>query len=323
MRRLIVSCLAGISLMAAPSSSVAQDYPTKPVRIVVPFSAGGGTDLVGRIMADELSKRLNQRFFVENRPGAGGTLGTDQVAKSAPDGYTLLWTVTDSLSVAPAVRTALPYRIPEDLAFIGSIALQPFALAVNAKLPINSVGEFVTYTKNNPGKLNFGSAGVGSVPHMGNVLLNSAAGIEMVHVPFSGLAPAVNALISGTVDVGLATPSLMRAHAEAGTARILAVTSEDRYSALPDVPTLREVGIDVVAVNSYGLSAPAGVPSTIVERLRRATREIANDKAIVAQLHKLGFSPVALIGDAYRDYITKDLEQWRGVAQSAGIRIGK
>jgi tripartite-type tricarboxylate transporter receptor subunit TctC len=217
----------------------------------------------------------------------------------------------------------MSYTVPDDFTFLGSVALQPFALTVNAKLPIQSVEDLVAYAKKHPGKLNFASAGVGSVPHMGNVLINSSANIEMVHVPFSGLGPAVNAVIAGTVELGLATPSLMRPHVEAGTARVLAVTSESRFNGLPNIPTLKESGIDVIAVNSYGLIAPAGLQPSVVDRLLDVMKAIASDKALSDRLEKLGFTPVALIGDNYKDYITRDLEQWRSVAKRAGISIGK
>ena len=188
----------------------------EPVRVVIPFAAGAGTDLTGRIVAQELSKRLGQQFFVENKPGAAAQLGTDLVAKSPPDGYTLLWTVTDGLSVLPAVKASVPYAVPDDFAFIGSIAQQPYTLTVHPKWPFKSIAEFVAYAKANPNKLNYGSAGVGSAPHMSMALIATKAGIQMVHIPFAGLGPATNALLAGTVDVALITPAQVKPHVDSG-----------------------------------------------------------------------------------------------------------
>jgi tripartite-type tricarboxylate transporter receptor subunit TctC len=175
-RRTAAALVLGMLVGVAPA--VAQDYPAKPVRVVIPFAAGAGTDLTGRLVVQELSKRLGQQLYIENKPGAAALLGTDLVAKAEPDGYTLLWCVTDGLSVLPAVK-AVPYAIPGDFAFIGSVAHQPYAVAVHPKGPFASMTEFIAYAKANPGKLNYGSAGVGSLPHLVMALIEKAAGISM------------------------------------------------------------------------------------------------------------------------------------------------
>ena len=320
MRRWVAAAmvLAGVVVVARPT--VAQDYPAKPVRVVVPFAAGAGTDLTGRLVAQELSKRLGQQFFIENKPGAAAQLGTDLVAKAQPDGYSLLWTVTDGLSVLPAIK-AVPYTIPDDFAFIGSVAQQPYAVSVHPKGPFASMTEFVAYAKANPGKLNYGSAGVGSAPHLVIALLSTAAGIQMVHVPFAGLGPATNALMAGTVDVGLVTPVQVRPLVESGALRALAVSSKKRSRVLPNVPTLEETGLPVSALVAYGLTAPARTPPSIVARLRIAMDELTKDKTFTDHFEELGFELDPLIGDAYRDFIVKDLEQWRRVAKGAAIKI--
>ena len=320
MRRHLAAAMALAGLAIGIQAASGQDYPAKPVRVVIPFAAGAGTDLTGRIVAQELSKRLGQQFFVENKPGAAAQLGTDLVAKSQSDGYTLLWTVTDGLSVLPAVKT-VPYTIPDDFAFIGSIAQQPYAVSVNPKWPFKSVAEFVAYAKANPGKLNYGSAGVGSAPHLVLAMIGTTAGLQMVHVPFGGLGPATNALIAGTVDVGLVTPVQVRPHVESAALRALAVTSKKRSRVLPNVPTLEEAGLPVTAIVAYGLTAPARTPLPVVARLRGAMDELMKDKAFTEHFRELGFELDPLIGDAYRDFIVKDLEQWRGVAKAAGIKI--
>ena len=323
MRKFFVTAIAAFALAIGLQPLAAQEYPSRPVRLVVPFAAGAGTDLMGRIVAQEFSKRLGQQFFVENKPGAAAQLGTDLVAKSPSDGYTLLWTVSDGLSVLPAVKASIPYKIPDDFAFVAGILQLPFAVSVNAKLPIKSVADLVAYAKANPGKLNFGSAGVGSAPHMGIALLSAAAGINMVHVPFAGLGPATNALLAGTVDLGLVTPPLVKPHLDSGALRAIAVTGKKRYPLLPDVPTLQELGLNVTTIVGYGLSAPAGTPEPILAQLKQTISAMMNDKAIIERLHGLGYETDLQIGDAYKEFIVKDLEQWRSVAKAANIKIDK
>jgi len=321
--KFVLATLASVGLAVSVYAATAQEYPARPVRMVVPFAAGGGTDLVGRIVANELTKGLNQQFYIENKAGAAGQVGTDFVAKSSPDGYTLLWTVTDGLSVLPAVKVSMPYKIPDDFAFIAGILQLPFAVAVNAKVPIKSMAELIAYAKANPSKLNFGSAGIGSAPHMGVALISAAAGIEMVHVPFSGLGPATNALVAGTVDVGLVTPPQAKPLADSGAIRVIAVTGNKRYAAIPEVPTLKEAGLNVSTIVAYGLSAPAGTPESILVRLKQRIADMMKDKALIARLSELGYETDLQLGDAYRDFILKDLEQWRQVAKAANIKIDK
>jgi tripartite-type tricarboxylate transporter receptor subunit TctC len=278
--------------------------------------------VVGRIVAQELSKALNQQFYVENKPGAAAQVGTDFVAKSAPDGYTLLWTVTDGLSILPAIKD-VPYKIPDDFAFVAGILQLPFAVSVNSKVPVKTMAELIAYAKANPGKLNFGSAGLGSAPHLGIVLMNGAAGLDMVHVPFAGLGPATNALIAGTVDVGLVTPPQAKPYSESGAIRVLAVTGNKRYAAMPDVPTLKEAGVNVSTIVGYGLSAPASTPEPVLAKLKQSIASIMNDKSLLARMGELGYDTDLQLGDAYRDFILKDLEQWRSVAKAANIRLDK
>ena len=321
MKRFFVGVFASIAVGWCVLPATAQDYPAKPVRMVVPFAAGGGTDLVGRIVAQELSKRLNQQFYIENKAGAAAQTGTDLVAKSAPDGYTLLWTVTDGLSVLPAVKSSVPYKIPDDFVFVAGILQLPFAVSINAKVPLKSMAELIAYAKSNPGKLNFGSAGVGSAPHLGIALINVAAGMDMVHVPFAGLGPATNALIAGTVDIALVTPPQAIPHASSGSIRVVAVTGDKRYAAMPDVPTLKELGLNVSTIVGYGMTAPAGTPEPVVAKLKQTISDMMKDKALIARLTELGYETDLQLGDAYRAFIVKDLDQWRTVAKAAKIRI--
>jgi tripartite-type tricarboxylate transporter receptor subunit TctC len=289
--------------------------------MIIPFPAGAGTDLTGRIVADELGKRLHQQFVVENKPGAAAQLGTDLVAKSEPDGYTLLWTVSDGLSVLPAVKPSLPYNVPDDFAFIGSIAQQPYTLSVSARRDFKTFSDFVAYAKSNPGHLNYGSAGLGSAPHLTMAMITANAGIQMVHVPFAGLGPATNALVAGTVDVGLVIPVQAKQLIASSSIRALATTGEKRSRVLPDVPTLAEVGVNGTAVVAYGLVAPAKTDAQVVARLRHALSDMMSDKAFTDHLYSVGFEVRSSIGEDYRDFIVKDLEKWRAVAKTGKIKI--
>ena len=315
---LVVSVLLGLWAHGA----LADGYPVRPVKLIIPFPAGAGTDLTGRMVADELGKRLGQQFVAENKPGAAAQLGTDLVAKADPDGYTLLWTVSDPLSVLPAVKP-LPYKVPEDFAFIGSIAQQPYALAVSPRRDFKTFADLVAYAKGHPGGLNYGSAGPGSAPHLTMAMIAAEAGIQMVHVPFAGLAPSTNALVAGTVDVGLVNPVQARQLIDAGSIRALATTGEKRSRVLPDVPTLREMGLNGTAAICYGLLAPAKTDPQTVARLRQTLSDIMNDKAFTDHLYSLGFEVRPLIGDDYRDFIVKDLDKWRAVAKAGNIKIEK
>ncbi len=319
MRTCMVSLLALVGLFA--HGAVAQEYPARPVKLIIPFAAGAGTDLTGRIVAEEFGKRLGQQFVVENKPGAAGQLGTDLVAKSDPDGYTLLWTVSDGLSVLPAVKQ-LPYKVPDDFAFIGSIAQQPYALSVSSRSAFKTFADLVAYAKNHPGRLNYGSAGLGSAPHLTMAMIAAEAGVQMVHIPFAGLGPATNALVAGTVDVGLVIPVQAKQLVDAGRIRALATTGGKRSRVLPDVPTLAEVGVKGTAVICYGLLAPAKTDERIVARLRHVLGDMMSDKAFTDHLYAMGFEVRPLIGDSYRDFIVKDLQKWRAVAEAGQIKIG-
>jgi tripartite-type tricarboxylate transporter receptor subunit TctC len=321
MQRLFIALTIALGMAVQVHPLAAEDYPSRPVRIVVPFAPGAGNDLLGRIVATELTKRLGGQVFVENKPGAASQLGTDLVAKSPADGYTLLWTASDGLSALPAVKPSVPYTIPDDFAFIASPTRISFVIAVNPKVPAKTIQELIAYAKANPGKLNYGSAGVGSAPHLGLALFANAAKIDMVHVPFAGLGPALNAVMAGTVDLSLTTVPFAKPQEEGGKIRNLAITGTARDALLPNVPTLRESGLPVTVQVYFGLLAPAHTPEPIVKRLRKEMAEIAKEPAVVERLSSVGYPAAYLDGDAYREVILKDLEQWRGVAKAANIRI--
>ena len=321
MRTYAICLLALIALFA--HGAAAQDYPARPVKLIIPFAAGAGTDLTGRIVAQELGKRLHQQFVVENKPGAAALLGTDLVAKSAPDGYTLLWTVSDGLSVLPAVKRRCPTRCRTISLSSAASRSSLIRVSVSSQSAFKTFADLVTAAKSHPGRLNYGSAGLGSAPHLTMAMIAEGAGIQMVHVPFAGLGPATNALVAGTVDVGLVIPVQAKQLIDAGSIRALATTGEKRSRVLPDVPTLAEVGVKGTAVIAYGLLAPAKTDTPIVDRLRQTLGDMMSDKAFTDRLYAMGFEIRPLIGNAYRDFIAADLEKWRAVAKAGNIKIEK
>jgi tripartite-type tricarboxylate transporter receptor subunit TctC len=269
LRKFVLAALTACAALGACALSTvasAQDYPNHAVRIVVPFLPGAGNDILGRLTADQLTQRLGQPVFVENKPGAGSQIGIDFVAKSRPTDTR--WCgprPTGSRScrqLSATCRTRCRLRLH---------AYRPdsVCVGVNPKLPINSVADLSAYAKANPGKVKYGTSGIGGGPHMGSALIEKSAGVEMLHIPYSGVAAAVNALLAGTIDIALITPPTVRPHTDAGTIRAIATTGKERHSLFPNTPTLEEAGLPVSVVVWYGILAPAGTPVPVLARLRK------------------------------------------------------
>jgi tripartite-type tricarboxylate transporter receptor subunit TctC len=315
---LLVLALA-VSLVQA-SAAVAQTYPTRTIRIVVPQSAGGSTDLVARPLAQKLAEALKQPVVVENRPGAGSVIGTDLVAKAAPDGYTLL-AVAASFSMSPSLYANLPFDPVRDFAPITLLSAFPNILVVHPSLPVKSVQELIAYAKARPGQLNFGSSGVATGTHLSMELFKNMTGIEMVHVPYKGGAPSVNALLAGEVQVTLATISTALPQVKAGRLRALAVTTPQRSVAAPEVPTLAESGVPGYDYSSWiGLLAPAKTPPAIVARLRAETARIVRTPEMRAILALEGAEPVGNSPEEFAALIGSEVGRWRKVVAAAGIK---
>lgn len=319
--------LAAVGLSAAMAMSLgsasAQDWPQGgPITIVVPFLPGAGNDLLGRMTAEYLTGTLGQQVSVENVAGGGSAIGLDKVAKSTPDGYTLLWSPSDGMSILPAVRASLPYKVPEDFEYLARIVQLPFVVAVHPDVPANNIDELIAHSKANPGRVRYGSSGVGGAPHMGSVLFGSVAGVEQVHVPYSGISAAVADLIGGNIEVLWLTPTTAFKHHEAGTIRVIAQTGADgRHPLYPDIATLRESGVDMELGVYYGMMVPTGTPEAIVERLRDELGGMLRDEAILARLNQLGYTPAFLRGDDFKAQVVRELEQWRAVAAAEGIKL--
>ena len=321
MLKIIGFILTLISLsIGFTGSAFSQDYPNRPIRLVVPLPPGGGTDLMARVTAQLLSSRLTQGVVVENKAGGGSIIGVDNVAKARPDGYTLLWTASDGVSIAPALRNT-PYKIPDDFSYIARISDFAYVITVNPKLPIYTLVDLINYAKQNPGKLRYGTAGVGSGPHLATELVDSAAGIDMLHVPYRGIGPAITAALGGFVDVIFAAPTIKN-HIDSGNLRAIAVTSKDRHPDLPNVPTLSEAGLkNLVITIWWGIMAPASTPEPILSKLRREVDLMMKDPKTAESFRKIGYESAYLPHDAFREFVIGDIERWRSVAKKSKIVV--
>ena len=319
----IALATAALAFAAFAPAVPGQEFPKAgAVRIVVPFLPGAGNDLLGRLTAEHLTPRLGQSVIVENKAGAGSQIGIDFVAKSKPDGYNLVWAASDGITILPAVKSNMPYRVPDDFAFISRIVLLPFVLAVSPRLPVKSVPELIAYAKANPGKVRYGTSGIGGAPHMGTVLMEKTAGIEMLHVPFAGISAVITALRGDTIDIAFITPPTVKPHTDGGAFRAIATTGKVRHPLFPDVPTLEESGLaGVVVVVWYGILAPAGTPEPVLARLRTEVADILKDPKVTTRLDQLGYQISYLAGNDFRDYIVGDLEQWKKVARDANVKL--
>jgi tripartite-type tricarboxylate transporter receptor subunit TctC len=321
MLRKLVQVSLAVAFVAISFSAGAQDYPNKAVKIIVPFAPGAGNDTLGRLTAEYLTPRLGQAVVVENKVGAGSQIGIDFVAKSPPDGYTLVWAASDGITILPAVKPNMPYKVPEDFTFIARMVQIPFVIAVNPDLPIKNVADLVAYAKANPGKLKYGTSGIGGGPHLGSALIEKAAGVEMLHIPYSGVAPAMNALLGKSIDFALVTPPTVKPHTDSGAFRAIATTGSERHPLFPDLPTLQEAGLPVIVVVWYGILAPAGTPEPVLARLRKEVADGLKDPKVLQRLTSLGYQVSFLPGDEFKAFVMKDADQWKSVAKTAKISL--
>ena len=320
MNRMLAAYLAAVSLVFV-SGAHAQTYPDKPIRIIIPLPPGGGTDTLGRFIAERLSAKLGQPVVPENKPGAGAVIGTDAVAKAKPDGYTILWTSSDGVSMAPVLKKSLPYKVPDDFTYVARVSDFAYIVTVNPKVPIKNMQEFVAYAKAHPGELKYGTSGIGSGPHMATELIASATGTQMLHVPYQGIGPAIQAALGGHLDVILAAPTV-KSQTDAGALRPLATTGTTRNPDFPNLPTLAEAGIpNLVVTIWWGIMAPAGTPEPALAKLRAAVAEIIKDPATIEGMRKLGYAPNYLPHDQFRTFVLEDMQQWGRAAKAANITV--
>jgi tripartite-type tricarboxylate transporter receptor subunit TctC len=319
----IVAALAGVA--AAPRSfaqgDATADYPARPIHLIIPFSAGGGTDTVGRTIAQKLSEALKQPVVPENRAGGNGTIGANAVAKSAPDGYTLSM-VTASHSVNVTLQGAKhPYDLLKDFAPISQVTTQPYVLVINPGLPVKSVQELIALAKSKPGKLTYGSSGVGGTSHLSGALFCVLANIEMTHVPYRGGEPAMADVVGGQIDMLFSTRLQSRGLVDAGKLRPLAVTTRKRSPATPELPTMQEAGVPGYEVAGwYGMVAPAGTPPAIINRLNREVVRIVRLPDVTEKMAADGSEPVGSSPAEFAAHIKAEVEKWRDLIQKTGIK---
>jgi tripartite-type tricarboxylate transporter receptor subunit TctC len=313
--------IVAVAVAAAHAADVgAQAYPSRPVRLVVPQSAGGSTDLVARPLAQRLSETLGQQVVVDNRPGAGSTIGTDLVAKAAPDGHTLL-AVAASFTMSPALYKKLPFEPVRDFSAISELSALPNILVVHPSLPVTTLKELIAYVKSRPSQINHGSSGVATGTHMSMELLKHLTGMKMVHVPYKGGAPSVTALLGNEVQVTFATMSTALPHVKSGRLRALAVSTAKRSAAVPDVPTIDEAGVPGYDYSSWiGLLAPARTSPTIIDTLHREAARIVQTAEIRKVLAIEGSDPIGSTPEAFSKLIRIEVARWKQVARSAGIQ---
>jgi tripartite-type tricarboxylate transporter receptor subunit TctC len=320
---MIVFALVGLILLMEGMTSHldAQSYPDKPIRFILPQNPGGVHDLLGRIIAQKLSEELGQPLICENRAGSGGNIGTAVAAKARPDGYTIVL-VSAALSYSPSLYKKLNYDPIGDFAPISLVADVPVALLIQPSRPFMTLKELVEYAKANPGKLNFGSGGVGSANHLHVELFKSLTKINIVNVPFKGAGPALTGLMGGEIDLMItAFPSALP-HIQSGKLKALAVMSHERLRSLPDVPTAREAGIDNFNVSTwYGIMAPAGTPSDIVNRLSAAWSKVTKMPDTLAMLQKAGLEPLSCTPDQFSEYLKAEVTRWSKIIKDVDISL--
>jgi tripartite-type tricarboxylate transporter receptor subunit TctC len=315
-----ISSLVVLAMVWIASPVAAQDYPSRPVKVIMPFGAGGPTDVFTRAVADELSRSLKQPFVMENRPGAGTIIGTDAAAKSRPDGYTLLMmsaTQTTTETLAPNK----PFKLMRDFVPVASVMSSELVMVVHSSVPVNNVHEFIALAKSKPGVLNYASSGPGSNYHMAGELFKNLTGINIQHVPYKGSTQARNDIISGQVDMMFDSVPTMAQMIEAGRVKALGTTGKVRSSSLPNVPTLTESGIPHQATIWLGVMAPTGTPQPIVNLLNAEINKILVRPEVKVAWDKLGAVPVAMKPDEFGAFVQSEIERWAQVIKANNIKI--
>ena len=307
-------------VLALPGTGLAQ-WPEKPIRLYVPFPAGGAVDIVARLLADKLTADLGKPVVIENKAGAGGILATDATAKAAPDGTTLLLT-TPNHTINAALQPSLPYDTEKDIAPVSIVAEVPEVLISHPAAPFATFPEFIAYAKANPGKLNYASAGIGTLPHVTMELLLRRTGIEVAHIPYRGAAPAMNDLLSGQVQLKLDTYATSHAQVAAGKLRMLGIASLKRSRLMPETPTIAEMGLpDYEGILWIGMVAPAGTPKPIIDRLAAANARAVRAPDVIEKFQNIGVDPVGGTPGEFASLIARELPQWRNLVQAANIKL--
>jgi tripartite-type tricarboxylate transporter receptor subunit TctC len=316
-----VFAVAAVVLLAS-SAAFAQAYPNKPIRLIVPAAPGGITDISARITADYVGRALNERVVVENKAGAGGNLGVDAVAKSPPDGYTLVMVNVGNVTNNPWLYKDMPFDAMNDLIAVAMIGDAPHAISTHIGVPAKTLQELITYAKANPGKLNYGSPGNGTMPHLAGALFARVVGIEIVHVPYRGAGPAAVDLGAGQVQLTFIGWGSVQNQVRAGTVRVLAVARNERQKGMPDVPTTAEAGLpNFEPINWFGVMAPRGTPQPAVALLHKHVRAMLDDAEVMKRLEDSGIEPIRETTEQFAGRIKADYQKWGEVIRGANIKL--
>jgi tripartite-type tricarboxylate transporter receptor subunit TctC len=312
----------GLAAAVGAGGAMAQAFPTKPVRIIVPQTPGGASDALARVIGQKLAERWAQPVLVENKPGAGGNVGTDYVAKSPADGYTLLMSYVGTQAINGSVYKSLTYDPYKDFAPVATLATVPFALVVNQNLPVKSAGELIAYAKAHPGAVNFGSAGNGSLNHLLGEMVNMNQGVKLVHVPYKGAAGALTDTIGGQIQMTFTSLPSVVGHIRSDKVRALAVTGAKRSATFPNLPTFSEAGIGGLELSPwFGLLAPAGTPEPIVRKMNADIADLLRDKDVVEKFAAIGADPYITQPDQFGRILQDDIHKWAQVVKASGARI--
>jgi tripartite-type tricarboxylate transporter receptor subunit TctC len=326
MRTLITRCFMtmatiAMSVAALPASAQSGAWPNKPMRLIVPFAAGGSADLMGRYIGKHFSEAFGQPVVVENRLGAGGMLGSDVVAKAAPDGYTLLLGIAATHAIQPALGQPMPYDVVRDFAPIGQVAFGAMALTVPIGFPANNLREFIDYARANPGKINYGTGGLASGGHLVGEALNALSKTGMTHIPYKGGSPAFNDMLGGQLQVVLTDTSTTAGFVQMGKVKVLAVSGPKRSPAFPTVPTLLEQGVQFEPGSWFAMFAPAGTPPAILARLNAELNNFINQKEMNARMVTMGLTPAPGDVASFQRVQQADIAAWTRIVKSAGIKV--
>jgi len=319
--RALGACALAAGVAASSAASVAEAYPSKPIRFVVPAAAGGPTEIVTRLLAERMTQSMGVSVIVEAKPGAGGNIGADAVAKSAPDGYTILMGTIGTNAINQTLYKSMPFQPLKDFTAVTQVVSYPLVVVVNPKLPIHSVADLIAYAKANPGKLNRASGGSGTSMHMSGELFNEMAGVQMQHIPYKGSLPALTDVIGGQADLAFDSLVIAQPLIKSGKLRAIAVTGPERSPAAPDIPTVAETLPGYAMTSWIGVFAPAGTPRPIVERLQQEIAKALADPRVREQLVSQAADPVASKPDDFARFTADETEKWAPVVKASGASV--
>ena len=303
-------------------TALAQTYPARPVKLIIPFPPGGNTDIVGRLVAQKLTEAFGQQVYIDNRGGAGGTIGAEAAAKSPPDGYTLFFATTGTLASAPSLQPDLRYDPVKAFAPISTLANAPVVVIASASLPANTLSELIQLAKARPGQLKFGSAGTGHFVHLAGEMFKTAAGVDLLHIPYKGVNAALTDMLGGRIELMFDAPAQYEPHLQSGKVRALAVAHPKRLARLPNVPTTAEAGLPRYELASwFGLAAPAGTPPEAISRVNAQVLKALSSHEVIDALGKLGLEAAGSSPQQYAAMIVEDLARWRQAVKAAGIKL--